>query len=87
MRVVAATNADLPSQIASGAFRQDLYFRLAQFSVEVPPLRQRREDVPLLARHFLSLFAAEMGIAPPPHRAGGAQDPGGLRLPRATCAS
>jgi len=65
VRIVAATNADLPAQIAAGAFRQDLYFRLAQFSVEVPPLRERREDVPLLAAHFVGLFAREMGIPTP----------------------
>jgi DNA-binding NtrC family response regulator len=65
VRIVAATNADLPAQIAAGAFRQDLYFRLAQFSVEVPPLRERREDVPLLAAHFVGLFAREMGCPTP----------------------
>jgi len=66
VRVVAATNSDLPNQIASGVFRRDLYFRLAQYSVEVPPLRNRLEDIPLLAMHFLTLFANEMGIKPPP---------------------
>jgi DNA-binding NtrC family response regulator len=65
VRVVAATNADLQSQIESGAFRQDLYFRLAQYTVFVPPLRERKEDVSLLARHFLKLFAAEMGMPGP----------------------
>jgi DNA-binding NtrC family response regulator len=65
VRVVAATNADLRRQIASGAFRQDLYFRLAGFNVELPPLRQRREDVPLLAEHFLEVLAKEMGLPVP----------------------
>jgi DNA-binding NtrC family response regulator len=65
VRIVAATNADLHRQIAGGSFRQDLYFRLAQFSVEVPPLRERREDIPLLARHFLRLFAQEMKVPMP----------------------
>ena len=65
VRIVAATNADLSRQIAGGSFRQDLYFRLAQFSVEVPPLRQRREDIPLLARHFLRLFSQEMKVPTP----------------------
>jgi DNA-binding NtrC family response regulator len=65
VRVVAATNSDLPNQIATGAFRRDLYFRLAQYSVEVPPLRNRMEDIPLLAAHFLNVFAMEMGIKPP----------------------
>jgi DNA-binding NtrC family response regulator len=63
---VAATNADLHNQIATGAFRRDLYFRLAQYTVEVPPLRQRLQDIPLLATHFLALFSTEMGIKPPP---------------------
>ena len=66
VRVLAATNGDLPQKIRNGAFRQDLYFRLARFTVEVPPLRERLEDIPLLARHFLALFAAEMGREPPP---------------------
>jgi DNA-binding NtrC family response regulator len=65
VRILAATNADLHAKIAAGAFRQDLYFRLARFTVFTPPLRDRREDVPLLAAHFLNLFATEMGIKAP----------------------
>jgi DNA-binding NtrC family response regulator len=65
VRIVAATNVDLQSQIAVGAFRQDVYFRLAQFCVESPPLRNRREDIPMLAAHFVKLFAQEMGVAEP----------------------
>jgi DNA-binding NtrC family response regulator len=65
VRVVAATNANLQASIAAGTFRQDLYFRLAQFPVHLPPLRQRPEDIPLLATHFLNLFATEMGTAVP----------------------
>ncbi|MDB6136711.1 MAG: Fis family transcriptional regulator [Verrucomicrobiales bacterium] len=64
-RVISATNADLPAKIASGDFRQDLYFRLARFSITTPPLRDRPEDLPHLASHFLSLFASEMGLAAP----------------------
>jgi DNA-binding NtrC family response regulator len=65
VRVVAATNVDLENRIAAGAFRQDLYFRLARFTVSVPPIRERKGDIPLLARHFLQLFAAEMGREAP----------------------
>jgi DNA-binding NtrC family response regulator len=65
VRIVAATNVDLQSQIATGAFRQDLYFRLAQFCVESPALRNRREDIPLLSAHFVRLFAREMGVPEP----------------------
>ena len=64
-RVLSATNADLQARIAAGIFREDLYFRLARFSVHVPPLRQRREDIPLLAEHFLGLFVREMGRTAP----------------------
>ena len=66
VRIVAATNAALPAQIERGAFRQDLFFRLARFRVEVPPLRRRREDIPLLAQHFLDTLSADMGL-PRPH--------------------
>jgi DNA-binding NtrC family response regulator len=65
VRVVAATNANLVDQVPAGDFRQDLYFRLAQFIVNVPPLRNRKDDIPLLAEHFLSIFAGEMGMTPP----------------------
>jgi DNA-binding NtrC family response regulator len=65
VRVVAATNADLAGGLAQGRFRQDLYFRLARFTVRVPPLRERPEDLPLLAAHFLGMFAAEMGLPSP----------------------
>ncbi len=61
VRVLAATNVDLDAKIADRSFRQDLYFRLARFTVLNPPLRQRREDIPLLSEHFLHLFSREMG--------------------------
>jgi two-component system, NtrC family, response regulator AtoC len=60
-RVVAATNRDLPKQIASGAFREDLWFRLSVFRIDVPPLRERREDVVPLAQSILADLAAELG--------------------------
>ena len=65
VRVLAATNQDLQRNIRDGSFRQDLYFRIARFTVMAPPLRERREDIPLLAQHFLGLFAAEMGCDMP----------------------
>ncbi|MBI2503859.1 MAG: sigma-54-dependent Fis family transcriptional regulator [Candidatus Latescibacteria bacterium] len=65
VRVLAATNGNLQKKIQTGSFRQDLYFRLARFTVEAPPLRERKEDIPLLAQHFLQLFAREMGIEAP----------------------
>jgi DNA-binding NtrC family response regulator len=65
VRVVAATNVELESKINGGEFRQDLYFRLAQFTVALPPLRDRPEDIPLLAMHFLRLFATDMGLTAP----------------------
>jgi DNA-binding NtrC family response regulator len=65
VRVLAATNADLKSAVDEGRFRSDLYYRLAQFSVEVPPLRERSEDIAPLAEHFLRVLAEEMGIDAP----------------------
>ena len=65
VRVVAATNRDLASYIEEQRFRSDLYFRLARFTVEVPSLRDRRDDIPLLVTHFVNLFASETGQAPP----------------------
>ena len=65
VRILAATNQNPRKKIAQGAFREDLYFRLERFTVTVPPLRERKEDIPLLTEHFLSMFAAEMGIEKP----------------------
>lgn len=62
VRIIAASNVDFPTEIANGRFRQDLYFRLARFTLTVPPLRDRREDVPLLVRHFLDIFSREMNL-------------------------
>ena len=57
VRVISATNKDLEEAIEAGAFRQDLFYRLAAFPIVIPPLRERREDIPLLANHFLGTFA------------------------------
>lgn len=70
VRVVSATNADLTAAIDSGTFRQDLYYRLAQYSVQVPALRERPDDILLLAQHFLTQLAAEMGATSPGLSAG-----------------
>jgi DNA-binding NtrC family response regulator len=61
VRIIAATNANLSAKIATSEFREDLYFRLAGYIIDMPPLRERKEDIPLLAKHMLSAFAEEMG--------------------------
>jgi transcriptional regulator with PAS, ATPase and Fis domain len=65
VRIIAATNADLNKQIATGEFRQDLYFRLNIVPVELPALKQRTEDIDALIKHFLSLFSDKHSIKAP----------------------
>ena len=64
VRVIAATNVDLKKMVQAGRFREDLFYRLNVISLELPPLRHRREDVPRLVEHFLERFCTENGQAP-----------------------
>jgi two-component system nitrogen regulation response regulator NtrX len=64
VRVIAATNKNLEDEIEKGTFREDLYFRLAVIPVYVPPLRERKDDIPLLVRHFADLFARDNNFRP-----------------------
>jgi transcriptional regulator with PAS, ATPase and Fis domain len=60
VRILAATNSDLEEKIVNGDFRSDLYYRLNVISIEIPPLRERKEDIPLLANHFMHTFCDEL---------------------------
>ncbi len=64
VRVIAATHSDLKKLVAEGSFREDLFYRLNVIPVQLPPLRERREDIPLLAQHFLQKLAGDSGRGP-----------------------
>jgi transcriptional regulator with GAF, ATPase, and Fis domain len=72
IRVIAATHRDLQSMITEGGFREDLWYRLSGFPIPVPPVRQRKSDIPALTRHFVMVKSREFGITVPPSIAPGA---------------
>jgi DNA-binding NtrC family response regulator len=91
VRIVAATNMNLRRAVDEGRFREDLFYRLDVFPVSLPPLRERREDIPLLMRHFLDEMSAEYGLEAPVVSADaiaailGYRWPGNVRQLRAMC--
>ncbi len=87
VRVVAATNKNLEEEIERGNFREDLFYRLNVIPFYVPPLRERREDIPLLADHFLREFTTRVRTQAEGADARGLPDARRVLTGRATCAS
>ena len=65
VRIISATNRHLPLEVEEGKFREDLFYRLNVFTIEIPPLRDRKKDIPMLAAHFVKMFAAKMNKSRP----------------------
>ena len=87
VRVVASTNSDLEAEVQQGRFRADLFYRLNVVRIDVPPLRERRDDIPLLARHFADQIAQRLGRDGAGSPVRNARPPRRLPVARATCAS
>ena len=82
VRIIAATNVDLKHEMEDGRFREDLFYRLHVIAIHLPPLRERKDDIPLLVQHFLEKYGIENSRPEPRARAGSARPADGLRLAR-----